>query len=73
MKIQTIVPIVLIVLVPSLGSAGSHDHGMKSGITPDGYVYQQDFMPKETVEINLEETAILITDPQNDFISKQKS
>ena len=86
MNIKTIVPIVLIALVPNLGCAahdhGSHDHGMKSGmksdmksgmksgITSHGYVYQQDFMPKETVEINLEETAILITDPQNDFISK---
>ena len=27
-------------------------------------------MPKERLEINLEETAIFITDPQNDFISE---
>ena len=70
MKIKAIVPIALIAMVPNLGSAGSPDPGVKRGITSHGYVYQQDFMPKETVEINLEETAILITDPQNDFISK---
>ncbi len=41
----------------------------KSGITADGYVYQQAFMPKKMVEIDLAHTAIFITDPQNDFLS----
>ena len=35
-----------------------------------GYVYQQEFMPRQTLEIDLNKTAIFITDPQNDFISE---
>jgi nicotinamidase-related amidase len=35
------------------------------------YVYQQKFMPKETVEIDLAKTAMFVTDPQNDFLSKE--
>jgi nicotinamidase-related amidase len=42
----------------------------KLGITANGYVYQQRFMPTETLEIDLDKTAIFITDPQNDFISE---
>ena len=34
------------------------------------YVYTQDFLPRETLDIDLETTAIFITDPQNDFISE---
>jgi nicotinamidase-related amidase len=34
------------------------------------YVYTQDFIPRKTLEIDLERTAIFITDPQNDFISE---
>ena len=41
-------------------SADSHD-----------YVYKQGFMPKETVEIDLSTTALFVTDPQNDFLSKE--
>jgi len=36
----------------------------------DDYVYQQGFMPKETVEIDLATTAMFVTDPQNDFLSE---
>ena len=38
--------------------------------TEGGYTYTQDFIPRETLEIDLERTAIFITDPQNDFISE---
>jgi nicotinamidase-related amidase len=34
------------------------------------YVYKQGFMPRETVEIDLETTAMFVTDPQNDFLSE---
>lgn len=71
MNIKKIVSIALISLSPCLGySETSPDPGMKRGITAQGYVYQQDFMPKQTLEIDLEKTAIFITDPQNDFISE---
>ena len=35
------------------------------------YVYKQDFMPRETVEIDLSKTAMFVTDPQNDFLSEK--
>jgi nicotinamidase-related amidase len=35
------------------------------------YVYKQDFMPKETVKIDLSKTALFVTDPQNDFLSEK--
>jgi len=35
------------------------------------YVYQQGFMPRETVEIDLSKTAMFVTDPQNDFLSEK--
>jgi nicotinamidase-related amidase len=34
------------------------------------YVYKQEFMPRETVEIDLAKTAMFVTDPQNDFLSE---
>ena len=34
------------------------------------YVYQQEFMPKETVKIDLAKTGMFVTDPQNDFLSE---
>jgi nicotinamidase-related amidase len=37
----------------------------------DEYVYKQSFMPKETVKIDLATTALFVTDPQNDFLSKE--
>jgi hypothetical protein len=36
----------------------------------DEYVYKQSFMPRETVKIDLATTALFVTDPQNDFLSK---
>ena len=38
--------------------------------TVSGYVYKQDFIPVEKIEIDLEKTAVFITDPQNDFLSE---
>ena len=35
-----------------------------------GYTYTQEFIPKQTLELDLSRTAIFITDPQNDFISE---
>ncbi len=35
------------------------------------YVYKQSFMPRETVKIDLSTTALFVTDPQNDFLSKE--
>jgi len=35
------------------------------------YVYKQSFMPRETVKIDLSNTALFVTDPQNDFLSKE--
>jgi nicotinamidase-related amidase len=37
----------------------------------DEYVYKQSFMPRETVKIDLSITALFVTDPQNDFLSKE--
>jgi nicotinamidase-related amidase len=71
MKVKQLIVIVMMVLVPGLGySNESSISDVKRGITPHGYLYQQDFMPKETLEIDLERTAIFITDPQNDFLSE---
>jgi nicotinamidase-related amidase len=35
------------------------------------YVYKQSFMLRETVKIDLSNTALFVTDPQNDFLSKE--
>ena len=43
----------------------------KTGITDHGYVYQQGFIPRQILKLNLNETALLIVDPQNDFMSEQ--
>ncbi|GJL75233.1 cysteine hydrolase family protein [Nitrosomonas sp.] len=48
-------------------SDSDHKH---NATTVTGYVYQQEFMPRQTLEIDLNKTAIFITDPQNDFISE---
>ncbi len=48
----------------------SFDPGMPQGITDNGYDYQQEFIPKAAINIDLKKTAIFITDPQNDFISE---
>ena len=36
----------------------------------NGYTYTQEFIPRQTLEIDLARTALFITDPQNDFISE---
>ncbi len=59
MKAKQIMIVAMIALVPSLGHSA------------ENYVYQQKFMPKETVEIDLATTAMFVTDPQNDFLSKE--
>jgi len=38
--------------------------------TGTGYIYQQDFLQKEILELDLKKTALFITDPQNDFLSE---
>lgn len=42
----------------------------EGGVTADGYVYQQAFLPRGKLDIDLKHTAVFITDPQNDFISE---
>jgi nicotinamidase-related amidase len=71
MRAKQIMIVAMMALVPGLGhSAELPDSDMKDGITPQGYVYQQRFMPRETVEIDLAKTAMFVTDPQNDFLSE---
>jgi len=36
----------------------------------EGYTYTQTFLPVKRMEIDLETTAVFITDPQNDFLSE---
>ena len=43
---------------------------IKTASAEGGYTYTQDFLQKEVLELDLEQTAIFITDPQNDFISE---
>ena len=43
---------------------------LKTASAEGGYIYTQDFLQKEVLELDLEQTAIFITDPQNDFISE---
>ena len=35
------------------------------------YVYKQEFMPRQTLDLDLNKTALLVIDPQNDFMSEQ--
>jgi nicotinamidase-related amidase len=65
MKAKQIMIVAMIALIPGLG------HSAESSGSEQGYVYQQEFMPKETVEIDLAKTAMFVTDPQNDFLSKE--
>jgi len=63
MKAKQIMIVAMIALVPGL---------VHSAEQPGSdYVYQQKFMPRETVEIDLAKTALFVTDPQNDFLSKE--
>jgi nicotinamidase-related amidase len=49
---------------------GDKKHGMENESMTEAYTYQQDFLTKEILELDLEKTAIFITDPQNDFLSE---
>jgi nicotinamidase-related amidase len=55
--------LVALVCVTAYGSTAAAESG--------DYVYQQGFMPTETVEIDLSKTALFVTDPQNDFLSEK--
>ena len=44
--------------------------GMDNESMTDKFVYQQDFLTKEILELDLKRTALFITDPQNDFLSE---
>ena len=59
MKGKIFMIVAMIASVPSLGHSA------------ENYVYQQKFMPTETVQIDLAKTALFVTDPQNDFLSKE--
>jgi nicotinamidase-related amidase len=59
MKGKRFMIVAMMTLVPGLGHSA------------ENYVYQQKFMPKETVQIDLAKTAMFVTDPQNDFLSKE--
>lgn len=37
----------------------------------DIYEYKQSFMPRQSLELDLSKTAIIVIDPQNDFMSEQ--
>lgn len=52
--------------LPVAMSGQSHKHGNAE----ESYKYQQEFIPRQKLDIDLSRTAIFITDPQNDFISE---
>ena len=58
-QIITVITVVCFVLISSANADS------------DEYVYKQSFMPRQTVEIDLAKTALFVTDPQNDFLSKE--
>jgi len=57
--VGTVLGLFAFVLLPSFAAAQS-----------DEYIYKQSFMPREKVKIDLSKTAMFVTDPQNDFLSK---
>ena len=65
MKGKRFMIVAMMMLVPGLG------HSADLPGSDQGYVYKQKFMPRETVEIDLAKTAMFVTDPQNDFLSKE--
>jgi nicotinamidase-related amidase len=65
MKGKQFLILAMMTLVPSLGLFA------ESSGAEQGYVYQQKFMPRETVKIDLKKTAMFVTDPQNDFLSEK--
>jgi nicotinamidase-related amidase len=66
--LSMVITTLTICLSHSIALSGSGHKHNATVIT--GYVYQQEFMPRQTLDIDLNETAIFITDPQNDFISE---
>ena len=48
----------------------SMDDKNKKESTEVQYTYRQDFLPVKKIDLDLETTAIFITDPQNDFLSE---
>lgn len=69
MKTLKALSLAMLVSVPNPGFAeeGTDD---QTGITENGYVYKQAFMPRQTLEMDLSKTALLVIDPQNDFMSE---
>lgn len=59
------------VILASQACSAKDEMSVKSGVTENGYVYSQTFMPKKTIDLELKKTAILVIDPQNDFMSDE--
>lgn len=51
-------------------TTASMDDKNKQESTEVQYTYRQDFLPVKKIDLELEKTAIFITDPQNDFLSE---
>jgi len=51
-------------------TTASMDDKNKQESTEVQYTYRQDFLPVKKIDLDLETTAIFITDPQNDFLSE---
>lgn len=51
-------------------TTASMDGKNKQESTEVQYTYRQDFLPVKKIDLELEKTAIFITDPQNDFLSE---
>lgn len=62
--------IILVICLLMIGNAVRAESTLEPGITSDGYNYQQSFITKHPLKLDLRKTAIFITDPQNDFISE---
>jgi nicotinamidase-related amidase len=61
----------VLALVIGTGFAGVAMYANTAAADSDEYVNKQSFMPKETVKLDLATTALFVTDPQNDFLSKE--
>ena len=51
-------------------TTASMDDKNKQESTEVQYTYMQDFLPVKKIDLDLEKTAIFITDPQNEFLSE---
>ena len=58
-------------LVPVLGRSACLLLPGNAAADEGDYVYKQKFMPTQTMELDLAKTAFFVTDPQNDFLSKE--